>query len=414
MRRRSLSLLALFALAATVSFTGCECGTGLLAPPLPPLSSVTVTPALDTLVVGQQRQFTAVAKDTLDVIVNGAAFGWSSSDVGVFTVNSRGLVTARGEGVAQLFVTAGGLTDTATVAAFVVPGWYAQVSNASSDLNGVFFRPNGRDGWAVGDAGTVVHTDDAGASWNRRTSSTFSNLNDVWFTTDVTGFAVGDNGTVMRTRNAGQSWTRLTQVPAAENLFGVCFADTSRGWVVGANGISLRTANGGTTWTKVYPTAQQLNAVSFSDSTNGWAVGEGGVITGTHDGGRSWYIVQPAVTALPLRAVWRNSNTLAWAAGLQGAYPFTTATPDSLQWNLGALGAANHISGLQMVDGSVGYAVGTNGTGLVLKTLTGGATWGPQLSNTAQPLNDVWFVDPLRGWAVGVAGRIIHTSKGGN
>jgi photosystem II stability/assembly factor-like uncharacterized protein len=412
--RRPLSLLALFALIAIVSFTGCECGSGVLAPPLPPLSSVTLTPSADTLVVDQQRQFLAVAKDTNDVVVNGAAFAWSSSDPGVFTVSRNGLVTARGEGVARLFAAAGGLTDTATVAVFVQPGWYTQPSNTSNDLNGVFFAPDGRDGWAVGDAGTIVHTDDAGAFWSRQTSSTSSNLNDVWFTTTVTGFAVGHNGTVMRTRNAGQSWTRLTQVPAAEDLFGVCFADTSHGWVVGSNGIALRTANAGQTWTKVYPTAQQLNSVSFSDTTNGWAVGAGGVITGTHDGGRSWYVVQPAVTASPLEAVWRNSNTLAWAGGLQGTYPFTAATPDSLQWVLGTLGASNHIRGLQMVDGSVGYAVGTNGTGLVLKTLTGGATWGPQISNTAQALNDVWFVDPLRGWAVGVAGRIIHTSKGGN
>ena len=413
-RPMSLSLLALFALVATVSFTGCECGSAIVAPPLPPLSSVTLTPPLDTLVVGEQQQFVAVARDTNDVVVDGAAFSWSSSDAGVFTVSRNGLVTAQGEGIAQLFASAGGLTDTALVAVIVQAGWYTQTSATTSDLNGVVFRPDGRDGWAVGDVGTIVHTTNAGASWSPQTSSTLFDLNDTWFTTDLTGFAVGAGGTVMRTRNAGQTWTRLTSVPATENLFGVCFADTAHGWVVGQNGIALRTANAGQTWTKVYPTANQLNSVSFSDTTNGWAVGVGGVIAGTHDGGRSWYIVQPAVTANALEAVWRSSNTLAWAAGLQGTYPFTTATADSLQWNLGNLGATNHLRGLQMVDGSVGYAVGTNGTGLVLKTLTGGATWGPQISNSAQVLNDVWFVDPLRGWAVGASGRIIHTSKGGN
>lgn len=414
MLRRHLSLAALVTLVSIASFTGCECGSAITRPALPPLSSVEVAPTLDTLVVGQLRQFTAVAKDTNDVVVANAAFAWASSDPGVFTVNSLGRVTGVGEGVAQLFASAGGLTDTATVVVFLQPGWYTQASATSNDLNGVFFRPNGRDGWAVGDAGTIVRTDDAGASWGTRASSTAFNLNDVWFTTDVTGFAVGHGGTVMRTRNAGQSWTRLTNVPATENLFGVCFVDTANGWAVGSNGITLRTANGGASWTKTYPTANQLNSVSFYDALNGWAVGEGGVIVGTHDGGVSWYVVQPAVTANALRAVWRNSNTLAWAAGLQGTFPFTVATPDSLQWALGSLGATNQIGGLQMVDGTTGYAVGTNGTGLVLKTLTGGATWGPQISNTAQSLNDVWFVDPLRGWAVGVSGRIIHTAKGGN
>jgi photosystem II stability/assembly factor-like uncharacterized protein len=193
----------------------------------------------------------------------------------------------------------------------------------------------------------------------------------------------------------------------------VCFADSSHGWVVGANGAVVRTADGGASWSKQNPTAAQLNSVSFSDTTNGWAVGEGGVIVGTHDGGRSWYVVQPGVTAQALKAVWRISNTLAWAGGTAGANPFTTATADSLQWNLGTFGAANQVFGLHMVDDQTGFAVGSNGQGLVMRTVDGGVLWSPQVSNTAQQLNDVWFVDTLRGWAVGAAGRIVHTSKGG-
>src|SRR5436190_434383 len=80
-------------------FTGCNCGTRPVAPPLPPLSAVQITPPLDTLVVGSQRQFTAVALDTNSVAVPGAAIAWSSGDAGVVTVSSTGLVTAVGEGV---------------------------------------------------------------------------------------------------------------------------------------------------------------------------------------------------------------------------------------------------------------------------------------------------------------------------
>ncbi len=415
MRGRHLSLAALIALVSAASFTGCNCGSGaILAPPLPPLSSVTLTPLDDTLVVGQDRQFVAVARDTDSVVVASAAFAWSSSDVGVFTVSRSGRVTAMGEGVASLYAAAGGFADTATVVVYVQNGWYVQPSGTVNNLNGVFFQPDGRDGWAVGDAGTIVHTDNAGANWGAQASSTAFPLHDVWFTTGLTGFAVGNGGTVMRTRNRGTSWTRLTNVAASENLHGVCFADTAHGWVVGANGAILRTADGGASWSKVNPTAQQLHSVSFSDTTHGWAVGEGGVIVGTHDGGRSWYIVQPSLTALPLRAVWRRSNTLAWAGGGQGVNAFTVPTPDSLNWVLSSFGATNNVEGLQMVDGSVGYAVGSNGQGLVLKTLSGGSVWAPQVSNSTLGLNDVWFVDALRGWAVGATGRIVHTSKGGN
>lgn len=416
MRHRRLPLAALIVTVCAASFTGCNCGGAakVAGPPLPPLSRVVLTPATDTLAVGDAHQFVAAAFDTNNAAVAGAAFDWTSGDPNVFTVSGSGLVTAVGEGVALLVAAAGGKADSATVAVVVQNGWYAQSSSTTNDLNGVFFQPNGRDGWAVGNTGTIVHTSTAGASWAVQPSGTAFNLNHVWFTTDVTGFAVGLGGTVMRTRNAGASWTRLGSVSASDNLFGVCFADTAHGWAVGANGTILRTADAGESWTRANPTSLQLNGVSFSDTTDGWAVGEGGVIAGTHDGGRSWYVVQPSVTALALRSVVRSSATRAVAVGAQGGNPFTTATTDSLQWNLGSLGAANDMHGLAVVDPLIAYAVGTNGPGLVLKSFDGGTSWQPQVANSAQTLNAVWFVDELRGWAVGIGGRILHTSKGGN
>jgi photosystem II stability/assembly factor-like uncharacterized protein len=356
----------------------------------------------------------ASAFDTNSVVVSGAAIDFSSGDPNVFTVSGTGLVTAAGEGVATLIAAAGGKADSSVVVVKVQNGWYSQASSTVNGLNGVFFLPDGRDGWVVGDAGTIVHTSTAGSSWGVQASGTAFNLNDVWFTTGTTGFAVGHGGTVMRTVNAGASWTRLLNVPASDNLFGVCFADTAHGWVVGANGTILRTADAGQSWSKLNPTALQLNGVSFSDTTDGWAVGEGGVIVGTYDGGRSWYVVQPSVTSQSLLGVWRSSATRALAVGALGVLPFTTATPDSLQWNLGTVGAGNDMRAVHIVSPLIGYAVGTNGAGLVLKSFDGGSTWSPQVSNTAQTLNGVWFVDGLRGWAVGAAGRILHTSNGGN
>ncbi len=415
MRRRPLSVAALAALIIAAHGMAAGCGAPSSVTPVPavPLSSLVITPGVDTVLAGQQRVFVAEARDTDSVVVANPVVAWTSSNTNVFTVNSTGRVTGVGEGVAALLASSGGQADTALVAVYVQPGWYVQPSGTTNNLNGVYFQANGFNGVAVGDAGTIVRTSNAGASWAAQPSNTAFNLNDVWFTTTNTGFAVGHGGTIMRSNNGGSTWTRLLSVPASENLYGVCFADASRGWAVGANGTIVRTADGGNTWTRSNPTAQLLRSVSFSDSLNGWAVGDGGVILGTHDAGRSWYIVQPSITALSLRAVWRRSLTSAWAGGSQGANPVTLATPDSLQWSLGTFGASNDIQGLQMVTDLVGYAVGNNGTGLVLKTLDGGATWDPQIANTSQFLRDVWFIDPLRGWSVGSGGRILHTARGG-
>ena len=412
MRRNRLALAALLTASCAAMFTGCSCGTSTVAPPLPPLSSLQITPPLDTLVVGSQRQFTAVAYDTNNVAVSGVAFAWASGDPGVVTVSNTGLATAVGEGVTKVYAGAGGKVDSATVAVFFQRGWYTQASNTTNDLWGVCFLGDGRSGWAVGDAGTIVHTTDAGASWSTQVSTTSFSLRGVWFTSAQVGYAAGYGGTVMQTQNGGVSWTRLT-TGATANFNDVCFADSQHGWAVGANGIIARTTDAGQTWTKTFPTANQLQSVSFSDTTNGWAVGQGGVIVGTRDGGQSWYVVQPAVTAQTLYSVWRRSDKEAWAGGAAGQNPVTVSTPDSLQWNLGNFGALNTIHGIIMGSSLVGYAVGTNGQGLILKTVDGATSWGPQIANSAQDLNDVWFVDPLRGWAVGTGGRIVHTSKGG-
>ncbi|MEO5988160.1 MAG: YCF48-related protein [Candidatus Eisenbacteria bacterium] len=407
---RSFSACALVALATGIAGCGDAQNT---APLLPPLSAVVLTPVTDTLQVGQSRVFVATAYDTSGAPVAGAGFTWTSSDPAVFTVTNSGRVTALAEGLALLIASAGGKADTSIVFVYAQNGWAVQTSNTAANLNGVYFLSDGRKGFAVGDGGTVRATTDAGITWVTRVSSTAFNLNDVWFPSASLGFAVGHSGTVMRTTNGGITWTRLSNLGTGSNLYGVWFTDTAHGWAVGASGTIAKTIDGGNSWTLRNPTASQLNSVSFSDTLNGWAVGEGGTIVGTHDGGASWYVVQPAVTATALKSVWRSSNTAAWAVGPGGTMASTSATVDSLQWNLSNIGASYALEGLHVASALTAYAVGANGSGLILKTIDGGISWSPQTANSAQALNDVWFVDTQRGWAVGAGGRIVHTSRGG-
>src|SRR5713226_7651426 len=72
MRHRRLPLAALIVTVCAASFTGCNCGsTRAVAPPLPPLSAVILTPPTDTLTVGDVKQFVASALDTNHVAVAG-------------------------------------------------------------------------------------------------------------------------------------------------------------------------------------------------------------------------------------------------------------------------------------------------------------------------------------------------------
>jgi photosystem II stability/assembly factor-like uncharacterized protein len=237
----------------------------------------------------------------------------------------------------------------------------------------------------------------------------------VWFTSATEGWAVGGNGTILKTVNGGQSWSRLTNVGVGDALMDVCFATPDTGWVVGGSGLILRTFDRGASWQALrLPTAFILTWVSFSGTADGWAVGGGGVIAGTHDRGLTWFIV-PSITTQGLEAVWRRSGLAAWAVGGQGVAPRTIVTPDSTAWELRNAGATRQLAGVHFPTDAIGYAVGFDASlgGAVLRSDDGGASWQAQASHTSVRLNDVFFVDELRGWAVGDAGIIIHTARGG-
>jgi hypothetical protein len=124
--------------------------------------------------------------------------------------------------------------------------------------------------------------------------------------------------------------------------------------------------------------------------------------------------VQPSITAQALHAVWRRSATLAWAIGVNGVSGRTVTVPDTA-WALGNAGANFTLDGLTYPSDMIGYAAGYNsgGVGAVLRTDDGGLSWQTQNVGTQFRLKDVFFTDPLNGWAVGRNGVVIHTSTGG-
>jgi photosystem II stability/assembly factor-like uncharacterized protein len=398
--------------AVLASLAGC--GKNPIAPgPLPPLSAVVITPASDTVQVGQTKVFDAVAYDTLGAPVTNASIAWTSLDPTIFSVSSFGVVRGLTDGVGRLVASAGGLSDTAVVWVYRQAGWFSQASRTTANLNGVFFQADGRHGWAVGNSGVIVATSDGGDVWSQQVSYTSFNLNAVWFTGPDSGWAVGNIGSVRHTTDGGRNWA-IVVVPSSENLMDVVFTSRDTGWTVGSGGVILRTTDAGGHWQKSYPTTLNLRGVAFDGSGDGWAVGDAGVIEGTHDRGLSWFVVQPALTSQQLRGVWRRGEEMAWAVGGAGVTPRTQrVAPDTTSWELRNAGISFELEDACFPEDLIGYAVGYNGAGATLRTDDGGVTWQAQASSTQFRLNDVFFVDAMRGWAVGNGGTILHTSRGG-
>ena len=104
-------------------------------------------------------------------------------------------------------------------------------------------------GWVAGDDGTILHTEDGGATWLTQSSGTTERLNAVQFITKDKGWAVGRRGAILNTIDGGKTWQPQSS-GTREDLRDISFVDADHGWISGTYGTILHTSNGGDTWTK--------------------------------------------------------------------------------------------------------------------------------------------------------------------
>lgn len=441
--RRVLPAAVFAVLAGLAAFSaGCSDDDNGPVGPAPAYSSITIT-GVDTVLVDSTVVFTAVVLDTAGQVVASPQITWSSSSAAIATVNNAGTVRGRSEGDVTIQASGGGVfSNSEGIAVIQGRGWVDQSGGVASllNLNGVHFV-SARSGWIVGDQGTILRTVDAGATWTPQGSgSTNYTLNDVAFPTTNIGIVVGSAGRILRTTNAGATWAPLVGVDTdgGRGLNDVFFQDADRGWIVGNGGLILRTSNGGSSWTRVLPgvTSNDLQAVSFPRNTSfgsppadpygrGWIAGDGGVLLGSADFGQSWSVVTPFVTTNSLRGVARKNTAEAVAVGAQNTVARTVASADTALWTLAApatpFTAFTAVSWpLHFVPSPV-WAVGQASAGaraVVFVSEDGGLSWSEQVLPPGAPLaghglNDVFFLDPQRGWAVGTQGLVLHTATGG-
>jgi photosystem II stability/assembly factor-like uncharacterized protein len=406
--------------------------------PAPTYSSITIIGA-DTVLVGATVVFTAVVLDTAGQVVASPQLTWSTTSSAIATVNNAGTATGRSEGDAAVWATGGGQVSAPSLLAVIQGrGWVDQSGAVATlaTLRGVHFV-SPRSGWIVGDQGTILRTADAGGTWTPQVSnSTGYTLTAVAFATTTIGTVVGSAGRILRTTNGGTTWVPLIAVDTngGKGLNDVYFQDEDRGWIVGNGGLVLRTSNGGATWTRVLPavTSNDLERVSFpywgaagpppdEPYARGWIVGGAGTILTSDDYGQSWRIVTPFVTTDPLFGVARTSTADAIAVGSNNRVARTTASADTALWSLAP--APTPFSNLAAVSwpGASAFAVGRRtdiAQPVVLESVDGGQGWSVQELPSAAPLagkglEDVFFLDGQRGWAVGTQGLVLHTATGG-
>ena len=180
----------------------------------------------------------------------------------------------------------------------------------------------GARGFAVGEFGTVLRSDDGGSSWTGLASGTKSSLSLVQ-EVDPNTVIVGGGCTVRESVNGGESFERLTVNESEDDcptkVASFSFLSASTRFVEQADGSILATTNGGQTLQPKTPVPLErrhgVEDLLHLSATTGFALtgGAGGRIFRTTDGANSW--TQVASSPAPLSDLTFVTPTTAFAVG---------------------------------------------------------------------------------------------------
>ncbi len=212
-----------------------------------------------------------------------------------------------------------------------------------------------------------------GSKWRAVESGTESRLLAVDIDEKGHAVAVGGFGTLLVSEDGGASWRSvmldwesLLDDFIEPHLYDVHVADDGVVTVVGEFGLVLRSEDGGTSWLAVNRGESSLFALALRDDGTGVVVGQEGKALRTGDGGRSWESLDTG-SATNLLGAWLGDGDTLFVTGMRTAryrrgggldwQAFTTEEV-STGWYQGVVGAAQPGPG----GGVEAYAVGHQGS----------------------------------------------------
>lgn len=301
----------------------------------------------------------------------------------------------------------------------VVMGSVPESWHSDADLRDIHFV-DASFGWAVGDHGTIWHTQNGGEVWHRQDAGLSSRLNAVYFVDRQQGFIAGgeiipqthrSKSVIARTTDGGKTWEKITGLllPTIQRLH---FLNEKVGYAVGAAtaihpGGAWSTQDGGRTWSPLQGTGGNHWCDAAFVGDRGILVGRGGARALAVDGrlqrlreGLSDPLLNyQSVAMLSRQVAFTASSYLEMSADAGNTWQQTQVTNGIEARSIATQG--RHV-----------WMAGSPGSRIVRSTDMGG-TWQSVKTPGTLPLHRVWFLDPQNGWAVGSRGMILGTDDAG-
>ncbi len=276
----------------------------------------------------------------------------------------------------------------------------------------VYFLPgNSNFGWACGFNGRVIRTTDGGNSWLGASVQGADHLESIHFPSQGTGYTSGVEG-IFKSTDGGASWFELN-LPGGDTLtpWGTYFLTNDIGIVIGggcARDIQhfWKTTDGGSTWNVFVgnePNTGLTDGILYSPNGEGYAVSSGN-IWHTSDGGLNWSIIESTPVSVWHEEFTRINNSFLFpyagsmcsGGGGDGGMVFSTDGGSS--WNTYRTG--QRMFGAFLINTTTGWVCGDART--VMFTEDAGRTWRTINCGIEDgDLDDIWFINPNLGWAVG-------------
>ena len=308
-------------------------------------------------------------------------------------------------------------------------GWTQQVNPiAPSNTNslGKVQFVSSTEGWISAANGNLLHTTNAGATWNIVTpfpNDTVSSGADpsisMWWVNQTHGNKLNWFGTnlndahgavLQQTTDGGITWRKkVFSTTEGDAGVQVQFADENHGWVLIYNFINgnpqfYRTTDGGSTWYSFIG----MGLFYFVDANNGWAINSSSSpykIYHTTNGGTDWAEQYSDNTAGGYNAIQFTDLNNGWVVGDSAKILKTTNGGNN--WvsvtNTG-ISPYSRSKCLFFLDGNTGW-IGTNDgiadqnpNRILIYTTNGGSSWTKQSPLNNYGIFSVFFIDKNNGW----------------
>lgn len=271
----------------------------------------------------------------------------------------------------------------------------------------------GPRGYASGDFGTVVRTDDAGATWTGVTTGVTADLVKLRIL-GTDSFVVGGGCVARRTDDGGAHFARMpftaSDFSCPSDLAAISFGSPTVGYIALADKTLLRTADGGKTFSRKTAVPDTPTDMAFLGPDTGVATTSGGKIYRTGDGGGSWTLVASNPGALA--GLTFTSGTTGYAVGSAGS--LLTTGDGGATWTRREItvgGGTPNLTSIRCADPTTCLMTTDKGD-QVIRTVDGGATVS-SVTPSSDPISAAAFSSPARAVAVGALGTTVASNDAG-